>query len=70
MPNADPLSLFVSFPRKRESRASDEAALLDPRFRGGDSLKEAPGNASQTRSRLRLPLTRAILTATPAKEKY
>jgi len=29
----------ISPPRKRGSRASDEAAALDPRFRGGDTLE-------------------------------
>ncbi len=37
----------VSFPRKRESRATAQSAALDPRFRGGDksegrSISEAP----------------------------
>ncbi len=29
-----------SFPRKRESRASDERLPLDPRFRGGDGGRD------------------------------
>src|SRR5882724_10987757 len=30
----------VSFPRKRESRATAESPALDPRFRGGDKLED------------------------------
>src|ERR1700722_11280740 len=38
LPAAPPIS---SFPRTRESRASDGAAALDPRFRGGDDVGRA-----------------------------
>src|SRR5882724_8583116 len=32
-------TLTLSFPRKRESRATAPSLALDPRFRGGDKLK-------------------------------
>src|SRR5262245_65658875 len=39
--NVVPDQLGLSFPRKRESRASDVRRPLDPRFRGGDKYERA-----------------------------
>jgi hypothetical protein len=42
MRNRFSFSAHPSFPRKRESREpTDQAASLDPRFRGGDEYKKS-----------------------------